>query len=471
VDGDGRAVLRFRRPLEAYGGHLYPAFSAAAVIHSELRLRDGLEPELDPAELRGSHVLYAAGAAGLHDLRATPVSPLATGAEIHATALDNFLEDAFYRPAPGWVTAALVLLSALLGAFSTLLARSAGRIAVAFAAVLAVPPLAGTVAALLGGWWRIAEPAAAALLALVGGTLARHATEGRRRRFVERAFERYLSPAVIRRLIDDPTRLELGGERRELTIFFSDLAGFSTFAEKLDPRELTALLNDYLSEMTELILDQDGTLDKYEGDAILAFWNAPLDQPDHALRACRAALAGSRRLAELRPRYRRRLGLELRMRVGIHTGPVVVGNMGSRRRFDYTVLGDAANLASRLEGANKAFGTELMVSDECWRRTGGAFHGREIGEVVVVGRRSPVRVFEPLGVAGEPEPPWLADWRQALDDCRNGRYHRALAAFDARAGDGGPRIGDPLAERYAERLRRAIEAGERWDGVWRLESK
>ena len=154
--------------------------------------------------------------------------------------------------------------------------------------------------------------------------------------------------------------------------------------------------------MTDIILEEGGYLDKYIGDAIVAFWNAPLAQPDHAVRACRAALRCQRRLAEQREAYKQRTGVTIKARIGMNTGEVTVGNMGSRDRFNYTVLGDAANLASRLEGANKAFGTYAMISEATWSKTDGRFIGRELGQLRVVGREKPVRVFEIVGFAGNP---------------------------------------------------------------------
>ena len=198
--------------------------------------------------------------------------------------------------------------------------------------------------------------------ALVAATIVNYATEGRQKAFIKHAFKQYLGAEVIEQLIADPSRLQLGGEKRDLAIFFSDIEKFSSFSEKLDPPTLTALLNDFLTDMTGIILDEGGYLDKYIGDAIVAFWNAPLAQRDYAVRACRAAIRCQRRLAERRQEFFDRTGAMIKMRVGINTGDVVVGNMGSKERFNYTVLGDAANLASRLEGANKAFGTYCRSS-------------------------------------------------------------------------------------------------------------
>ena len=226
---------------------------------------------------------------------------------------------------------------------------------------------------------------------LAGAVILNYATEGRKKAFIKKAFRHYLSPAVIERILEDPSQLKLGGERKELTILFSDLEGFTTISEKLDPENLTSLLNLVLSDMTEIILDEGGTLDKYEGDAIIAFWNAPIDQPDHAERACRAALKCQQKIRERQEEYSSKAGAPIRMRIGINTGAVVVGNMGSAKRFDYTVLGDAANLASRLEGANKFFGTRIMVSEQTWKKTSGRFAGRRLGLVRVAGEAGPWR--------------------------------------------------------------------------------
>ncbi|TAN50478.1 MAG: adenylate/guanylate cyclase domain-containing protein, partial [Methylococcaceae bacterium] len=305
----------------------------------------------------------------------------------------------------------------------------------------------------------------------------------RQKQLVTTALSQYVSGAVVEQIMADPSRLRLGGERKTLTMLFSDLEGFSELAERLEPETLTALLNDYLSDMTDIILDQGGTLDKYQGDAIVAFWNAPLDQADHASRACRAALLCQRRLAERAEAYRSWVGAALKARIGIHTGEVVVGNMGSKARFDYSMLGDAANLAARLESANKAFGTRIMVSEATWLATGGAFLDREIGIIKVSGRTLPVRVFEPLAIQDShsdhfPEAPGashdssvraaavsfdLTAYEQALSQCRAGRWAAAEAGFTALPEDA-------LSRLYLARCRQAQAEGG-WDGIWHLTGK
>jgi adenylate cyclase len=397
------------------------------------------------------------------DLRPTPVSRIYPGVEIYATALDNLLSGDFLRAMPFVVTAIATAILAILGAAAMVFARRVAHGVAAFVFGVVVPVGAGFLLYDHGWAFPVAPASLGGLFALIAGLMFNYATEGRQKAFLKQAFRHYLSPAVIERLLEDPSQLRLGGERRELTIFFSDLQGFSGISEKLDPESLTRLLNDYLSDMTDIILEEGGTLDKYEGDAILAFWNAPVAQPDHAARAVRSALRGQRRLAERRAEFRERCGADLYMRIGLHTGEVVVGNMGSRERFDYTVIGDAANLASRLEGANKAFGTFVMVSESTWAAAGSGWAGRELARLRVVGRRTPVRVFEPAEKGRAPVE-WV-EFERGRQAFAAARFEEALCIFE-RLPD------DPAARAYAARCRQlARQPPKEWDGVWDLTEK
>jgi adenylate cyclase len=461
LDNQGRMLLRYRGPA---GTHR--KFSAAAVIQSELRLMEGGKPTIDDASIfKDCYVFFGFTAPGLHDLRATPVDPLYPGVEVHATALDNLLAGDSLRPGPPWLAAAYTLVLAMLCGLVGVRAGKAWQSVLAFVLLPPLPLLLGFALYQAGLWWPVINATLAVGLALVGAVLLNYATEGRQKRFIKSAFKHYLSPLVIERILADPDSLRLGGERRELSILFSDLAGFTSLSEGLDPEELTALLNEYLSEMSDFILAEGGTLDKYEGDAIIAFWNAPLNQPEHALAACRAALKCQRRLAEREAEYMGRLGRPLRARIGINTGLVVVGNMGSRQRFDYTVLGDAANLASRLEGANKVFGTPLMVSEATWQKTDGKLDGRRLGRLRVVGRSQPVTVYQPLAPAGQGDPDLIRIFEEGLDLLERGQWDQALERFVS-LGD------DPAAKAYLARLRELFKNEEPdWDGVWNLTSK
>ncbi|SDB25233.1 adenylate cyclase [Desulfonatronum thiosulfatophilum] len=466
LDSQGAAILRFRGPS---GTHA--AYSAAAVLQSEIRLREdpdaSLKPVLDPELLRGKHVFYGFSAPGLFDLRPTPVSGVYPGVEIQATFLDNFLSQDFLRDLPRELTIALVLGLCLLTALVLAIWRSPLTGTLLGLAMLLVPVALAVTAYHLGWWMPLLVQEAGVAAAALLGLIYNYATEGRQRRFIKNAFQQYLSPQVIEQLIADPDRLRLGGERKILSIFFSDLQGFTTISEKLDPEELTALLNDYLSAMTDIIQEEGGTVDKFEGDAIIAFWNAPLDVPDHALRAVRTALRAQARLAELRPKFRERTGHDLFMRIGINTGPAVVGNMGSHNRFDYSMLGDAVNLAARLEGVNKQFGTYTMISQATKDAVGEVLAMRELGRVAVVGRAEPVTVYEPLADDfAKANAPALKSFNQGLQAYYQGDFAEAVRIFSILA------HGDPVAARYLEICRDLPpQPPENWNGVWKMTSK
>jgi len=330
-------------------------------------------------------------------------------------------------------------------------------------------PAAASVAAQAGGVILPLVPGeAGSLVAMSVSVLIAYATEGRQKRFIKNAFKQYLSPQVIEQLIADPGKMRLGGEKRVLSIFFSDLQGFTGISEGLSPEALTALLNEYLSAMTDIILESGGTVDKYEGDAIIAFWNAPVDQPDHAARCLTATLACQRALAAMRPDVARRIGKQLLMRVGVNTGAAVVGNMGSGKRFDYTMLGDAVNLAARLEGVNKQFGTYTMISKDTLEASGGVFPARELARVAVVGRKEPVTVYEPMEAEEfEARKPVLDIFAQGLALFYQGEFADALAVFEQ------VKDADPPAAHYLAKCRSLIASppdGE-WKGVWVMTEK
>ena len=391
LDASGQAILRFRGKS---GTH--KAYSAAAVIRSEIQMRNGEKPQLDPALFKDKYVFLGFSAKGLFDTKPVPVSSAYPGAELNATFLDNFLSGDFMRPTPFAADIAFIILVSFGCVFVLTFFQSVWK-NVIFSVFFALVPLAAAALAYPSGYWLpIVIPEFAVIIAITLSLVVNFATEGIQRQFIKSAFQQYLNPAVIDQIIAHPEKLTLGGERRELSIFFSDLQGFTSISEALDPESLTSLLNDYLSAMTDIIHEENGTVDKYEGDAIIAFWNAPLDVPDHAYRAVNAALRCQEKLAELRPRYLAKTGKELYMRIGVNTGYAVVGNMGSKDRFDYTMLGDSVNLAARLEGVNKEFGTYTMVSAETRKQAGDKFCFRELARVAVVGKKEAVTVFEPV---------------------------------------------------------------------------
>ena len=464
LDPSGNMILHFFGPRGTY-----QTLSIGAIINSQARIEEGLEPQVQPREFAGKTVIVGTTAAGLLDFRPTPFGGVYPGIEILATALDNIVHGDAIREAPAAVIWVSVLFFALLAGMGTSMLKKTGHLAALGLFLPALAAAGSLLAARTGVWVEFVAPAFAALSAFIVAALLSYGVEGRQRRFIKNAFRFYLSPQVIERNLDNPSLLQLGGERREITAFFSDVAGFTSISEGLSPEDLVGLLNAYLSEMTDIILDLGGTLDKYEGDAIIAFWNAPLDLPDHALRACRAALRCQRRLAERREDFRRRYGHEVRMRVGINSGPAVVGNMGSARRFDYTAMGDTMNLASRLEGAGKVYGVSTLVGEETERRVRDEILAREVDIIRVVGKKQSIRVFELLGEKGAVPAEELerADrFGRALETYRAKRFSKAAAMFEALAGD-------PVAAVYAGRARQSAASPppDDWDGVYELNKK
>ena len=341
------------------------------------------------------------------------------------------------------------------------------RSALLYLLLLPLPVIASIVSHVLGYSWPLLPQVTGVALALVSANVLNFAVEGRQKRYIKNAFQQYLSHAVIEELLAHPERLRLGGERRELTIFFSDLEGFTSISEGLSPEELTALLNDYLSAMSDIIHEEGGTIDKYEGDAIIAFWNAPLSQSDHALRGVRAAVRCQLELARRESSFEQMAGRPLRMRIGINSGPAVVGNMGSRSRFDYSMLGDSVNLAARLEGINKHFGTNTLISKSTADQLDGAFPLREVSRVLVVGRKEPVTLYEPFdSKTFEARRADIEVFDGALRLFYAGDFEAAAAAFKT------IEERDPLAAIYRARCQQLREEPlDDWDGIWVMTSK
>ena len=396
LDREGQVLLKFRGPSRSHR-----RYSAANVIQSEVRCLHGQAPIYPLADFTGAWVLVGATAPGLLDLKPSPLAPVYAGVELHATLLDNLLQGDFLTPVPRWLTWLWTFALTLSVTVMVLFARR--LVVILSALVLLVLLHIGATAALFMQGWLLAPvlPAAGLGLAFVLTAAFSYATEGRQKQAIRSMFSRYMSEDVINHLLRHPEKVRLGGERRRLTVFFSDLANFTTLSESLPPEMVVNLLNDYLSEMTDIILQEQGTVDKFEGDAIMAFWGAPLPLDNHAVRACRAALRQQEALAKLNQRFQEKGWPLLQCRIGLHTGEAVVGNLGSQKRFDYTIIGDTVNLASRLEGLNKFYGTEILVSYSTAQECQGVIEFLELDWVVVKGRATLLAVFQPLGRHGE----------------------------------------------------------------------
>jgi adenylate cyclase len=389
------------------------------------------------------------------------------GVYIHATAVNNLLRNDGLVEF-GRIGAALA--SFALAALAAVAALAFGPISAAAATIgLAIIWIAGaTVAFRHALVLPLIEPLLAAIAAL-GATIGyRFVIADKGKRLLRQSFALYLAPAVIEKMLSSNKPPALGGEMRNVTVYFSDIADFSSIAEKIPPAELVAAMNDYLSAMTDVIEAHGGFVDKYFGDAIVAVFGAPLDDPHHAGNAVRAALRCAASLGTL-DRVRTAFG-PVRQRIGLNSGEALVGNIGSRRRFNYTVMGDVVNLASRLEGANRLYGTTIIASEATAALTGNAFVWRELDAIRVKGRREVVRIFEPLGVAGEVAPHVQLRAQahgEGLARYRARDFAAAAEQFARIAGD------DPPAALFLARVRQLAQQppGPDWEPVTAQEEK
>lgn len=459
VAEDGEMLINYRGPQKTFR-HI-----AAA---------DVLQGRVGPEELRGKLVLVGVTATAVADIRVTPFDGTFPGVEIHANVLDNILRRDFIMR-PGWTRpaeAVLVLLIALL--LGALLHYTRGVVAALIATgllgiYLVLSQWAFVAAGLL---LSVLYPGLAVTLAYPAIALHQYVAEEREKRKIREAFGLYLSPSLARLVSERPEMLALGGDKRELTVLFSDIRGFTSLSEQLEPEVLVELLNTFLGEMTDIILGREGMLDKYIGDAIMAVWGAPLPQSDHAARSCRAALAMTSRLTLLNQYWEPRGWPALEIGVGLNTGAMVVGNMGSVRRLSYTVIGDNVNLGSRLEGLNKLYGTRIIASEATIAAAGEVVVARELDRVRVKGRRLPVKIFEILAPAEEHAAwaPVIDRFAAGLAAYRNRQWTEAVAAFESvlalRQDDGPARL---YLRRCGDMM--ATPPDAQWDGVTIMDTK
>ncbi|MFQ5817701.1 MAG: CHASE2 domain-containing protein [Terriglobia bacterium] len=355
TDALGRLLINYRGP-----DRTFPHVSLADIVAGRYA----------PGTFRGKIVLVGPTMLGIPDHHATPFMQTGfPGVEIHANVLDTMLTQRFIRRGlrEELIDLAFIVLFGMGMGFVLGLARPLWSTLVTVAMLALFLGGAYFALAQFDMWLNMVVPGGVLVSNFLGVTAYRVFIEEREKRKTRAAFQQYVSPQLIREMLKGRGQLELGGKERELSIMFSDIRGFTSLSEKLTAMELTSFLNEYTDEMTNIIFRHWGTLDKFEGDAIMAFWGAPFEQDDHARRACAAALDKARRVDELRAQWRAEGKPDINIGLGINTGRVVVGNMGSRKRFNYTVLGDPVNLASRLEGVNKAYATRIIVSETTYR--------------------------------------------------------------------------------------------------------
>lgn len=484
VDHDGSLLVNYygesEQRIEGEDGDgttgVFPRVSLADVYCFENPDCPASERErFDPLSVRGKVVIVAVTAIGTYDQRVTPFSPVVPGVEVHAAAIQNLLrgdplerDDIHYQIEILLSWALVILLSWALTKLpmhlGTLLVLGVGLAwwfidtLVLFSAFQIWFHQVPVQMQLFGTWVCIN----------VWGYL----TEGREKALLKKEFATVLAPTVVDELLKNPELAGLGGAERDLTVMFSDIRGFTSISEKLSPEGLTAFLNEYLTPMTEVLIKHQGTLDKYMGDAIMAFWGAPIEQSDHAVRACHAALDMMTELEEMKVRWRAEGKPEIDIGIGLNSGMMRVGFMGSERMRNYTLLGDNVNLGSRLEGVNKQYGTHIIISEYTTKAAGNAIHARELDAIRVKGKQEPVIIFELRG-KGDPEPAeheFLERFHEALDAYKKKRFHLALGGFQALRAD---YPDDHPTRVYIDRCMNFLShpPPPSWDGVYEMKTK
>jgi adenylate cyclase len=441
----------------------------------------GAMPDAELAKaVKGRIVFIGGSAAGLQDLVATPLAERTAGVNVHAAAAGQILSGDFLQR-PDWAFGLELALVLLLGISLALLLPRLGAALGALAVVIGVALVIGL------SWLAFTRadylldptyPVLALLVVYAVQTVAVFYREERQRAYIHAAFDRYLSPEMVRRIAEDPHSLDLGGEEREMSVLMCDIRGFSRLSERYAPREVIAFLIDFLTPMSKILLDHRATLDKYIGDAVLAFWNAPLDDPDHPQHAARAALAMVAELDELNRTMPARKGVvwpgEVRIGIGLNAGLCCVGNMGSRQRLSYTLIGDTVNMTSRLEGLTKQYGVPIVVGSALAVQLPG-FALIEIDRVRVVGRDAPDTIFALLGDEKVEQDPAFRTLVEAQDrmlaELRAQRWDASEAALGQAdyAHFGVAALGEHYADWIA--ALRASPPGPGWDGVYQATSK
>lgn len=464
IDSAGRAYV----PYPGTWGEEFPRIEAHSLLeyHGDPGLRGNLLRYFE-----GSIVILCDVSVGTADLGQTTLEQDVPMVVIHTALLNGMLTNSFYRQWEFSHTLLLVLaMGAVMGAASVL--RSTWVLY--FTVVLLLSVLALLTWFELTGYrlFPVLSVAGSVLVIGVGLVVGIEWGVTKERSFIKSAFSKYLPEKVVQQLISKPELLTLGGEERLITVLFSDLEGFTTISENMAPTDLVNLLNEYLTEMTRIILEEGGIVDKFEGDAIMAEFGVPLSLPDNADRAVRSGLKMQRRLKDLRLEWQERGLPEMRCRVGINTGPMVVGNMGSDQVFDYTAIGDAVNLASRLEGANKRYKTSVMISEFTLNElTPGLFRTRILDVIRVKGKNQAVRVYEVVGdFSGHTEPrqeEYIEAYEKAFHAYLSADFRAARAGFEKALAI---RADDPASRELLERVDRLEmePLPENWDGAIRI---
>jgi len=469
---DGSMYLNWHGPAGPDGVFRYIPFSQ--LLECALAERNGFDPPRAKGWFKDRNVFIGAVASGLEDLKASPYTWGMPGMEVWATQLSNLLGGNFVSFLPAWGDLLLIFLLSLL--VMLLVTRLQGALA-SVSSFIVILVFTG-VSILLFGSQRLALNYSSTLGALLISWLftlsLSYTVEGRHKKELRRVFDRYLHPDLVKRIVDNPELVSMGGEELQVTVMFSDIYNFTTFSEGKSPQDLVSYLNEYFRDLTGSVLDYHGLLDKYTGDGLMAVFGAPIPREDHALLACKAALAHRRYslafagLKELTPAQH----FHLNTRLGINSGTVVSGNIGSERRMEYTSIGDPVNLSSRLEGVNKVFQTHIIISDSTFQLVKDKMLCRELDYLRVKGKHEATRIYElieELDMIDLADYAWLDEFARALELYRQQDFPKAAAIFERLAA---PPLNDKPSLTMLERCQCLIKnPPEDWDGIFTLDEK
>lgn len=452
---------------------------------------DVIKNRLTPGALKDALVFVGATEIGIYDMRATPLDPVLPGVEIHATVASNVLQKNFLIRDGRVIALEMVFIALFPILLSVILSLTRRTIISLLFLLITMAVYIYINFFLFANYFLntvVIFPIISTGLTYISLEAYRNIVEERQSRFLKKAFTSYVSPALVKEIITKPDMLKLGGEKREITVLFSDIRGFTSISEKLTPEGLVLLLNKYLGPMTDIVLKNSGTLDKYIGDAIMALYNAPLDVKNHSGSAGQTAIEMMDRLKELNNNFRESGIPEINIGVGINTGDVIVGNMGTDIRFDYTAIGDTVNLASRLEGMNKVYKTNIIISEFTFKHLnslndlnilntdivktalqmpgGLTMHLRELDLIKVKGKDKPVTIYE---ISSGLSDDIIHKFKEALSLYRKQQFKDALGIFQSLAGKYNDKPSEVFAERCSEFIANPPEA--EWDGVYEAKVK
>ncbi|MGD9973388.1 MAG: CHASE2 domain-containing protein [Desulfatirhabdiaceae bacterium] len=456
----GEILINFYGP-----SYTFPYFSAVSLLKNEIS-RDSLKDRI---------VIIGNTTVGLHDMRPTPFSPVFPGVELHCNVMENIIQGNFLnrsdRLAP-LIDMGLLLLTSVF--FLVLNRFTKGIYLAGGVAMLFIGHIGLTHYAFLNLklWLNHVYPMLNLVVIYLGTSIHDYLNQEQEKRHIRQTFSLYVHETVVDEMLKHPDMLKLGGEKKELTVLFSDIRGFTSLSENLSPEALVLQLNEYLTHMSQVVFDNHGTLDKYIGDAVMAIFGAPLPQKDHPLQACMTAVDMIERLKTLQGKWQQEGKPVLQIGIGINSGPMIVGNMGSERRFDYTVLGDNVNLSSRLEGLTKMYGVAIIASESTWNAAHADFWGREIDRVRVKGKQHPVGIFQIMAKKTDSmfNPTPIETWNMAIQAYRNQNWAGAMPLFEA-VKQYWP--ADPPSKLYQDRCRECLlhPPDPTWDCVTTLDHK